>query len=114
MKPDHAASIWVDADLLHLELPSTIPKGQAHTISLPNTSAGLRRALAILAERGPSSTLSTKGAPTQIQATTRLADAWLRKNKIKKAKPPPQTNPELRATVRDILRKHGIIGAVRR
>ena len=44
MIPSHACQIWSDADMLHLDTGGS-------QIELPNTEAGLRRALQIINDR---------------------------------------------------------------
>ena len=111
-RPSLAAFAWTNGNRLWLELPSPVEGARSHTVELPNSIDGLRRALNILHARealASASTLATKGAPTQEQLTQDEATAFLRARPRRPAKPKPLPLPGLSLKVRELLRKEGLI-----
>lgn len=109
MKPSHAASIWVVDQTLHVEFPS-MQSEKTHTIAVPADVDGLMLALTIFRARNARSTVATKGAPTKLQvekALLKAADKFLKDGGKVKAK--PTFSPEVRQSVKDVLRDMGVI-----
>lgn len=111
MRPSHASHIWSDPNSIYLEIPS--PVGPlTHSLSFPNTEAGLRLCLQVLNARTARSTIGTRGAPTKQQVEKNLeemADAFLKNGgKVVRKKKDKFTEGQ-RQTARDVLREIGLI-----
>ena len=102
--PSWAAAIWADANQLHLYLPS-VKGSEGHAVHLPNTPAGLARALAIINDRHAGSTIGTAGSPTNYQLE-REGSAVL---KAKPKKPTPSFTKSQQEAAKAVLRELGMI-----
>ena len=97
MIPPYACQIWSDADLLHLETGGS-------QIELPNTEAGLRRALQIINDRERATNkLNSLGAPSRYSLEREKKKALL-KSRSKK-----EYSIEKQTAALEILRKVGIV-----
>ena len=106
MKPPWASPIWIDADFIHMELPSPVPGAPSTTVKFVRDDIGLAQALRVLGARQRDwgeATVSTKAAPTQLQL-----DAARRRSR-----PPPRptaaTNANLREVAQSILKRMGLV-----
>lgn len=111
MKPSSAASIWIVDQTLHVEFPSTRTE-KTHTIAIPVDETGLALAIQIFRARNAQSTVGTKGAPTKYQtekALLKAADKFLKDGGKIKTTASHGASPEVRASVKDVLREIGLI-----
>lgn len=86
--PTCAAKVWADASNLYLEFPCP-PGGTPHIVKLPLAEQGLSKGLSLL-----------KKQATVPNGTTRL---------VEPVKAKPVYSDQQRQTVRDILRKKGML-----
>ena len=97
MIPSHACQIWSDADMLHLDTGGS-------QIELPNTEAGLRRALQIINDREHATNkLNSLGAPSRW-SLEREKKMILAKSRSRK-----EYSIEKQTAAQEILRKVGLI-----
>lgn len=104
--PTTAAHIWFSQGRVHLELPSTLPSGKPHTLSLDDDLAGWARIKTILREREHATDLrlSLRGTPTQGQ----LPEYDLKKVR-KVGKRPMKVSAEIREGAKEVMRRLGMI-----
>lgn len=95
-KPPTALSIWLEGDQLFLELPA-IEGHTAHTIKVPT----IQHVYAILQARRVSSTIATRGDPTQDQILVR---DFLKKSRKK----PSQFTARQKALAFEVLKRLGL------
>lgn len=107
MRPDNAAFIWADNNILHVELPDPA-SGKSHIIRLPLNVYGLGQVVEVLKHRHNSSKIGTTGDPTQhqVEENIRLAKGY--KGPIKKPLAKVALTPQLSASIKEIMRKVGI------
>lgn len=109
--PAYAARIWTDNNVLFLDLPNTLAADRAsHTLKLPMNVYGMTQAVEILKARHELSTIGTKGDQTQHQADADIAKliAGFDPDKVKKPKAKVTMTDNMRASVREIMRRVGI------
>jgi hypothetical protein len=104
--PSHAARIWFSSGRVHLELPSTLAEGHAHSLSFDDDLPGWGRIKSILREREHQFDLrlAKRGTPTQAQ----LKD--YDPTKVRKVgKPRFIVAPGVAQAAREVMRKMGLI-----
>lgn len=111
--PPYAASIWVEGDLIHMELPA-IGRLTHHRLAFPNDAYGMTRAVYLLKQRTTQSLIGEEGDLTQAQLDRKIRNM---KRKVKvdlagevitKVKPKDTFAPALRAGARAVMRKMGL------
>jgi hypothetical protein len=104
--PSSAPRIWFASGQVHLELPSTLASGQAHTVSFDDDLPGWARLKAILREREHSTDLrlALRGAPTQAQLPE-----YDPKKVRRVGKPKFAVAPGVAQAAREVMRRMGMI-----
>lgn len=108
MIPSHAATIWLDADWVYLQLPS-INGGEGHLIKCPNDIQGFGRVMRILDSRSKNSDyrIGTAGSPTKYQLEQEAKRLIAQSGKSPRR--PIEATAEQRESTAAILRELGII-----
>ena len=110
LKPPFAANLWVNHDILFVELPSVIEGAPSHTLRLPNNVWGMSQVVQILQVRNENSTIGTRGDPTQAQAEAEMKKLAkvIDPTMIKRPKGKIVLTRQMRASAASILKRFGI------
>lgn len=101
IKPKNAATIWAVDTTIFVELPSY---GLIHTVSVPATVEGLTKLLRLLAARTEQSKIGEVGEPTQHHINKPIDLAKVKRTKVK-----PKYSQEQTDSVKEVLRRLGMI-----
>jgi hypothetical protein len=102
VKPDWAASVWFDADYIHISLPG-LNGGHSHQIRVTNDLVGMRKLLTLIQARSMQSQLCSKGSPTQIQINMAFDERLVKRRKVKF-----DLTDEQRIEVAELIKELGI------